>query len=235
MAASAGVSPNAGAATGTGAANAPAPAIETSAGGAAGAGQAGAPAPSIAVNAGHAAGSGSAFDATVSVSGSTDANAGVASGSGSAFNASISIAASSANAVGSGTAYGPSPGVAVNAGLASGTGTAYGLTLPKPIWTTPADLVAISALPEFLFTIPDMGGTMHFEMELDTSSGFNTVDYQDFRSDLDQTGWDYWNGAAWVPVPVGGVPNIYAGNEARYTVQTPLSEDTWCRRVRAGV
>jgi len=182
-----------------------------------------------------ASGSGSAFNATVSTSSSGNAAAGLASGTGTAFGASISIAANAGNVVGSGSAFGPSPGVSVYAGLASGSGAAYGVILPKPIWTTPADAVAIIPSPELQFIMPDMGGTMHFELELDTVTTFNSVNLQDFRSDLNQTGWDFWNGAAWVPVPPTGVPAIYAGNEARYTVQTPLSSTTWCRRVRAGV
>lgn len=104
-----------------------------------------------------------------------------------------------------------------------------------PVWTTPADTVQIGDTPELKFTMPSMASAMFFELHLDTANTFNTGDLRDVRSDLDQTGWDFWNGTAWEAVTGTGVPNSYAGNEARYTVQTPLSSETWYRRVRAGV
>jgi len=89
--------------------------------------------------------------------------------------------------------------------------------------------------PELTFLIPALSGAMHFWLELDTVATFDSGDLVTIRSDLDRTSWDYWDGAGWVEVTAAGVPPAFAGNEARYRVQTPLDEATWYRRVRAGV
>ena len=105
---------------------------------------------------------------------------------------------------------------------------------PVPVWTTPADTVSMSATPALAFTIPALGSAMHFNMQLDTSNAFNTGDLRNIDSFIDQTGWEYWNGSTWTAFPAGGVSQSYAGNDARYTVSTSLSINTWYRRVRAG-
>jgi hypothetical protein len=89
-------------------------------------------------------------------------------------------------------------------------------------------------VPELKFTIPDADTAQHFWLELDTAATFDTANLRTKRSDLDQTSWDYWDGDSWEPVPVGGVAVDYVGNEARYTVETPLASGTWYRRVKAG-
>jgi hypothetical protein len=75
---------------------------------------------------------------------------------------------------------------------------------------------------------------MHFNLQLDTAGTFDTGSLRDVMTTVDLTGWDYWDGATWQAVTSGGVPAIYAGNEARYTVPTALAAGTWYRRVRAG-
>ena len=232
-----GVSVNAALASGTGAAldATVAFARDAEAGVAAGTGTANQPAASIAPNAGLAAGTGAAFDATVSTSSGTDAPAGVAAGTGTAWNATVSIAPNASVAAGTGAANQPAPGVSVNAELAAGTGTAYGATLPVPVWTTPADTVTMANLPELKFTMPYLAAPLFFELELDKVATFDGGDLREIRSDLSQTGWDFWNGTGWEAVAPTGVPAAYAGNEARHTVQTSLSAGTWYRRVRAGV
>jgi len=147
------------------------------------------------------------------------ATAQAATGAGAAHNATVSVSGAATNA---------------NAGLASGIGTAYGVTVLKPIWTTPPDLVEIVTSPELKFLMPNLPAAQHFNMQIDTSAAFNTGDLREIRSDLSQVGWDFWNGAGWEPVAPTGVPAAYVGNEARYTVQTPLATGTWFRRVRAG-
>jgi len=105
---------------------------------------------------------------------------------------------------------------------------------PVPVWSTPADTVTMSAFPALAFTIPALGSAMHFGMQLDTAATFDTGSLRDLMTTTDQTGWEYWDGAAWQAFPVGGVNQSYAGNDARHTVQTTLGSGTWYRRVRAG-
>ena len=102
----------------------------------------------------------------------------------------------------------------------------------QAVWTTPADTVSIIATPALTFTMPSSPAPMHFEMQIDDNSGFSSPDV--FLSHVSQTGWEYWNGSAWTAVPQAGVSQSFSGNEARYTVQTPLC-GTIYRRVRAGV
>ena len=103
-----------------------------------------------------------------------------------------------------------------------------------PVWTTPANLGPIPSTPTLAFRMPSAKAAVHFWIELDTVSTFDSGNYQSFKSHTDQTGWEYWDGAAWQPIPHSGVPNSYAGNEARYTIQTPLANGVWYRRVRGG-
>jgi len=125
-----------------------------------------------------------------------------------------------------------------NAGLAAGTGTAHAPTVTTtaiPVWTAPADGAHMVPSPDLTFTIPAVGDGIHFWLELDTADTFDTGALRTYRSDLDQTGWDYWDGGVWADVPAGGVGSAYAGNEARLSVPTPLTSATWYRRVKAGV
>jgi hypothetical protein len=101
----------------------------------------------------------------------------------------------------------------------------------KCVWVSPANFAGMTSTPTLVFTMPDAAGDMHFQIELDTDSGFGSPDV--FQSP--GTGWEYWDGDSWEPIPDGGVPNTFSGNDARYAVQTPLSQATWYRRVRAGV
>ena len=103
-----------------------------------------------------------------------------------------------------------------------------------PIWTTPANGVAMPPNPELKFTIPSMASPMHFNLQLDTVNTFDSGNLRDIRSDLDQTNWAFWDGDSWEPIPVGGVDESFAGNEARYSVSPDLTSTTWYRRVRAG-
>jgi len=107
-------------------------------------------------------------------------------------------------------------------------------SVSRCIWTTPGDTVNISTTETLAFLMPEAAaGDMHFQIEIDTADDYPSPTVWTSHSDL--TGWEYWDGGAWQPVPQAGVSNTYCGNEARYTIQSPLSEGTYYRRVRAGV
>ena len=87
-----------------------------------------------------------------------------------------------------------------------------------PIWVSPADAAGMTATPVLVFTMPALGSAMHFNMQLDTTAAFNTGDLRDLSTYTSQTGWEYWDGAAWTGFPAAGVSSTYGGNDARYTV-----------------
>jgi len=102
------------------------------------------------------------------------------------------------------------------------------------VWVSPDNGVQMSDTPVLVFLMPIAAtGNMHFRIEIDEDAEFGSPLTYVSHSDL--TGWEYWDDAAWQPIPQDGVPNTYCGNEARYTIQTPLENGTWHRRVRAGV
>ena len=101
-------------------------------------------------------------------------------------------------------------------------------------WTTPPDTVSIIPTETLAFLTPPASGSLHFEIQLDTVGSFDSPNLRVLKSHYDLTGWEFWDGGAWVALPVSGMPNTYGGNEARYTIQTPLTGGTWYRRVRAG-
>lgn len=100
-----------------------------------------------------------------------------------------------------------------------------------PTWVSPADTASISTGSEpLVFVMPNSVSAMHFELQIDTVNTFDSGDLQIFKSWLDQTNWEYWNGSAWTAWPAGGVDTAYIGNQARYTPN--LSQDTYYRRIR---
>ena len=74
-------------------------------------------------------------------------------------------------------------------------------------------------------------GDMHFKIEIDQDSEFGSPTVYQSPG----TGWEYWDGDSWEPIPSSGVSSSYVGNQARYTVQSPLAVGTWYRRVCAGI
>lgn len=102
------------------------------------------------------------------------------------------------------------------------------------MWVSPPDLETITPFPVLVFQMPVSTRPQHFEIQLDTANTFSTGNLRIHKSHLDQTGWEYWDGDSWEPIPQGGVPPAASGNEGRYTVQSFLTETTWYRRVRAG-
>jgi hypothetical protein len=102
------------------------------------------------------------------------------------------------------------------------------------VWTYPANGAGTSANPELRFTMPSSVGPLFFWLELDTADTFDTGNLRAYKTHLDQTGWSYWDGGGWQPVPAGGVPAAYGGNEARLIVPDAIASGVWYRRVRAG-
>ena len=121
------------------------------------------------------------------------------------------------------------------AALTLSAGTPTVTVPPLCVWTTPGDGVGMSATPVLAFTMPVLGAVMHFQMELDTANTFNTGNLRVTDTSVDEAYWSFWDGAEWQDVPGEGVPAMYGGNAARYTVTSALSAATWYRRVRAGV
>jgi hypothetical protein len=101
------------------------------------------------------------------------------------------------------------------------------------VWVSPANfaLNILTSTP-LVFIIPRATGAMHFHLQIDTVSSFDNL-LQEYKSWLDQTNWEYWNGSAWVAIPVGGIDPSYAGNQARFTPN--LTSGTYYRRVRGRV
>jgi hypothetical protein len=106
----------------------------------------------------------------------------------------------------------------------------------SPVWVSPADTATITASPVFVFTVPSgITSDAHCHMEIDTAATFDTGNLRTLKTSVATTGWEYWNGSAWTAMPSTGVPVAAAGNDARYTVQTPLATGVWYRRVRVGL
>jgi hypothetical protein len=123
-----------------------------------------------------------------------------------------------------------------NAALSAARIAAHHSALPAgPVWVSPANSAVMGATPVLVFTSPVAATPQHFWMELDTANTFGTGNLRTLRTDLSQTGWEYWNGSAWTAFPSTGLPAGSSGNNVRHTVQSALSAATWYRRVRAGV
>lgn len=107
---------------------------------------------------------------------------------------------------------------------------------PAPTWVSPSDGSSLGTNPVLVFTIPDGGtGNYHFHLQLDTANTFNTGSLRELKTNESTTGWEYYNGSTWAAFPADGVSSTYAGNNARYTVQTALATGNWYRRIRGGM
>jgi hypothetical protein len=97
----------------------------------------------------------------------------------------------------------------------------------------PADTAAMGTTPLLLFTTPNPGGStpQGFEIQLDTSSSFDTANLRAYRQGDGLGAWEYHNGSGWVAMPPEGMPSAYKGNDARFTPPA-LTETTWYRRLR---
>lgn len=104
-----------------------------------------------------------------------------------------------------------------------------------PVWVSPADTATINSTPTYVFTIPWAASNIHFELLLDTVNTFDSGNLRRYVTEGDQSNWEYWDGGDWQPFPSAGVSNTYAGNNARFSVVSPLSETTWYRKIRGGL
>lgn len=104
-----------------------------------------------------------------------------------------------------------------------------------PTWVSPSSGETVGEEPELIFQIPWGQSAMHFNLQLDTVSGFSSESLRNYETNENQTPWEYYDGAQWQPFPPSGVPTTYIGNNARLIVPSGLSSTTWYRRVRAGL
>jgi len=64
---------------------------------------------------------------------------------------------------------------------------------------------------------------LHIKIEIGNDENFDSIE-STFESVLDQTGWEYYTGAAWVAIPEAGIPIITTpaliGENWKFTLQT---------------
>lgn len=101
----------------------------------------------------------------------------------------------------------------------------------RAVWVSPTHGSSGNSTPLLVFKMPAGSGNMHFTIEIDSVNTFNSGDLIRVRSSASQTNWEYFNGSVWAAFPSSGIPQTYAGNQARY--QATLGSGTWYRRVRA--
>ena len=98
-----------------------------------------------------------------------------------------------------------------------------------PIWVSPADTAAATPGTDALvWTSFGASKRAHFRLQVANDAGFSTglVTYYSYNS----TGFEYWDGAAWVAFPRDGIPAAKTGNDVRYTATSGFS-GTKYRRV----
>ena len=110
------------------------------------------------------------------------------------------------------------------------------LSLGVPTWVSPLNHASpINQTTELVFLIPQGQANLHFEIQLDKVNTFNGANLQSIKSWVSQTGWQYYNGSIWTPIPSTGVDPSYAGSQAKFTIQIALSVGVWYRRIRGRV
>jgi hypothetical protein len=106
------------------------------------------------------------------------------------------------------------------------------LPVGVPEWVSPSNHATNQSTTEpLVFLIPAAQSNLHFELQVDDASDF--VGATSYKSWTDQAGWEYYDGAAWQPVPLAGVDPTYAGQQGRYTGVFPPA--TYYRRIRARI
>ena len=97
-----------------------------------------------------------------------------------------------------------------------------------PIWVSPADTADAAPGDALVWTSVVATKRAHFRLQVANDAGFSSglVTYYSYNS----TGFEYWDGAAWVAFPRDGMPAAKTGNNVRYTSTSGLS-GTKYRRV----
>jgi hypothetical protein len=109
-----------------------------------------------------------------------------------------------------------------------------GLSVGVPEWVSPSNhATGITPKPYYVFLIPQAANVLHFELQLDTANTFDTGNLLTVQSWAAQSGWEYYDGSAWLAIPQGGLDPAYGGNQVRYRATADLANGTWYRRVRA--
>jgi len=114
------------------------------------------------------------------------------------------------------------------------TADAYITSGNVPVWVSPANHSVIDPNPILVFTSPSFSGVAHFHIQLDKVDTFDGGDLRNYKTNHDNTNWEYWDGDSWEPFPATGLIDTYSGNNCRLTITSPLSSGTWYRRVRKG-
>lgn len=97
----------------------------------------------------------------------------------------------------------------------------------KPVITYPTEgWFEKNETPYIKGTIPDPRSgysNLHIKLDIATDSSFNDIELS-LASAIDQTGWEYYDGAAWNDIPVAGIPvaatPALVGKEWKVTLQT---------------
>jgi len=97
-----------------------------------------------------------------------------------------------------------------------------------PVWVSPADTADAAPGDALVWTSFVATKRVHFRLQVANDAGFSSglVTYYSYNS----TGFEYWDGAAWVAFPRDGMPAAKTGNNVRYTATSGLS-GTKYRRV----
>jgi hypothetical protein len=100
-----------------------------------------------------------------------------------------------------------------------------------PTWVSPTDATNIPPNTSLVWTSVVDASPVHFQLDMASDSGF-TSNLVSKRSYLD-SGFEYWDGAAWQALTSAGMPANKTGNQVRYT-PTGQASGTFYRRVRQG-
>jgi len=99
----------------------------------------------------------------------------------------------------------------------------------RTIIVSPKDASSESSPVYLVFTTSDLstGVKRHFEIQVDkTSSAFGDIELSANSLD-DETGWEYWDGAAWQPLPADGLTSAFYGNDVRFQASLTSGNKWW--------
>ena len=95
-------------------------------------------------------------------------------------------------------------------------------------WVSPADTASAAAGDALVWTSHVATKRAHFKLQIASDSGFSSG-LSTYYSYAD-SGFEYWDGAAWQTLGAAGMPAAKTGNNVRYTATSGLS-GTKYRRV----